>query len=255
MVRNGHARSNAWELLRRYHVGGDVRARETLILECVPLVRVFARRFTGRGEPFEDLFQVGMVGLIKAVDRFDVSRGVEFSAFAVPAVIGEIKRHFRDRTALVRVPRPTQELAVQVRKSAESLTQALGREPTIAELAEVLELPTASVLTGVEAGGSFHVASLSSFDSDRGDSSDPMESLGGPDGGFALSRDRMLLRSALSGLDNREQQVIVLRYVFDLTQSQIAARVGLSQMHVSRLLSGATRKMQLALGPGERRAA
>jgi RNA polymerase sigma-B factor len=247
MVQSSHV-----TLLRRYHGGGDTRARETLIVESVPLVRSLARRYVGRGEPFDDLFQVGMVGLIKAADRFDISRGVEFSTYALPVVLGEIKRYFRDCASAVKLPSGMQELSLRIRRSTELLTSTLGHEPTIAELAEALELPLETVIEGIEAGRSFHVESLSAYETDDGDVVDPSEALGAEDREFALSQERALLLQGLSELDGRERQVIVLRHVLDLTQSEIAERVGTSQMQVSRLLRRATHRMQYALaGTGE----
>jgi RNA polymerase sigma-B factor len=249
------AQSSNVTLLRRYHGSGDSRARERLIMECQPLVRSLARRYVGRGEPFDDLYQVGMVGLIKAVDRFDVSRGVEFSTYATPVVLGEIKRYFRDCASTVKLPRPMQELSLRIRKSTELLRSTLGHEPTVDELAETLEVSPESVLDGIEAGRSFHVESLSVYETDSGDVVDPSEALGVEDRALSLSQDRALLLQGLSELDGREQQVIVLHHVLDLTQSQIAERVGTSQMQVSRLLRQATHRMQYALADREEFAA
>jgi len=243
--------SNTPLLLQRYKHAGDRRAREALILQSTPLVRARARRYVGRGEPFDDLFQVGMIGLIKAIDRFDASRGVQLETYATVLVDGEIRRYFRDCTRTVKVPRAVQELGFRIQTTTDWLTSTLGRAPTLAELAEALELDEDAVRDAIAARQSFSVASLSPFSSDEGTVVDPLESLGAEDRGFALSQDRALLREGLSELDRREREIVVLYYAFNLTQSQIAARFGCSQMQVSRLLRQAERKLEHAFSDAE----
>ncbi len=233
-------------LLRRYHESGDTRARDILIEKSVPLVRTLARRYAGRGEDFDDLVQVGTVGLIKAVDRFDITRGVEFTTYATPTVIGEIKRHFRDRTSSVRIPRPIHDLSQRIPKQRERLTATLGRSPTVAELAQALDADEELVIEALQAARSYKAESLSAIESD-GESTDPMDVIGHEEAGFSLSEDRILLEEGFRKLDERERHIVVLRFSLGLTQSQIAAQVGCSQMHVSRLLRNAIRKMRQTL--------
>jgi RNA polymerase sigma-B factor len=233
-------------LLCSYHERGDSNARDTLIEKSVPLVRSLARRYAGRGEDFDDLVQVGMVGLIKAVDRFDVGRGVEFTTYATPTVLGEIKRHFRDRTSAVRIPRPIHDVSQRIPKQRERLTATLGRSPTIAELAQALDADEELVVEALQAARSYKAESLSAIETD-GEAVDPMDVIGHEEAGFALSEDRILLEAGLRTLDERERRIVVLRFSLGLTQAQIAGRVGCSQMHVSRLLRDAIQKMQQAL--------
>ncbi|MCD6727858.1 MAG: SigB/SigF/SigG family RNA polymerase sigma factor [Solirubrobacteraceae bacterium] len=222
-------------LLRRWHECSDREARELLVERMLPFVRHVARGYAGRGELVEDLVQVGVIGLINAIDRFDISRGLRLSTFAAPNISGEIKRHFRDRTWAVRVPRDLQELGAKVSRLTAQLTTTLGRAPTVAELAEHLGEEEEHVLDAIEAGRSFVAASLDEpldeHDADRGP-----RSLGELDGGFARAEDRALLERGLRSLPERERRIVVLRFAEGLTQREIAQRVGISQMHVSRLL-------------------
>jgi RNA polymerase sigma-B factor len=230
-------------LLRRYHERGDTQSRDRLIELSQPLVRSLARRYAGRGEDLDDLVQVGMVGLIKAVDRFDINRGFEFTTYATPTVIGEIKRHFRDRTSAVRIPRPIHDLSQRIPKQRERLTATLGRSPTVAELAKALDADEELVIEALQAARSYKAESLSAMQNDA-EAPDPMEAIGHEEAGFSLSEDRILLQAGFRELDDRERRIVVLRYSLGLTQSQIADQVGCSQMHVSRLLRDAIRKMQ-----------
>ncbi len=211
----------------------------------LPLVQHLARRFLGRGEPYDDLVQVGTIGLLNAVDRFDPARG-SFTGFAVPTILGEIRRHFRDRGWAVRVPRRLQELSRRVGIARAELTQRLGRSPTVPELAAHLEVGSEAVLEALESAGMY--ATL------------PMPS--GPDGAeldvpvveedFEVVENRELLRPLLNALAPRERRIIVLRFVRNMSQSQIAEEVGISQMHVSRLLSRTLASMRQSLDePGE----
>jgi RNA polymerase sigma-B factor len=242
------------ELLRRYHELGDVEAREELIEQYLPLVRSLARRYANRGEQLEDLVQVGSIGLIKAIDRFDVDRGVELTTYATPNIIGEIKRHFRDKGWSVRVPRGLQELNVRLSQLLERLTVELERSPTIAELAEAADVTEEEVLEALESGQAYTTVSLSAPGGGGEDSElDPLESLGELEHEYEVSEDRAVLAPGLDVLDERERRIIHLRFWEGLTQSQIAAQVGISQMHVSRLIRRSLEKVRAEIG-AERRA-
>jgi RNA polymerase sigma-B factor len=213
---------------------GDERLRNQLVEEHLGLAHQLARRFTNRGEPYDDLVQVASMALVKSVDRFEPDRGVEFSTFATRTIIGELKRHFRDKGWAIRAPRRIQELYLAVRPAAETLTQELGRPPTVVEIAASVGASEESVLEALEAGQRYRTASIDA--PDRQDGSLALR-LGQVDGGYAGTDDRMLLALSMADLPEREQTIIKLRFVDGLTQSEIAAQVGLSQMHVSRLLS------------------
>jgi RNA polymerase sigma-B factor len=233
----------AFVLLRRYHERGDVRAREALIHGFTPLVRNIARRFAGRGESNEDLVQIGLVGLIKAVDRFELDRGVVFSTFAFPYVIGEIKRHFRDRVWSVRLPRPLQELALRAPREQERLTRELGRNPTIREVAEALKTDEEDLLEALAARQAYKTVSFSAPGTVDDAEGDLLEQLGEEDDGYRLSEERIALRAGIARLDERERHVLLLRFTRGLTQSEIAAQLGYSQMHISRILRAALDKL------------
>jgi RNA polymerase sigma-B factor len=228
---------NDRELLRRYHEDGDLSAREQLIEQYMSLVRSLARRYSYRGEQLEDLVQIGAIGLIKAIDRFDLERGVELTTYATPNIIGEIKRHFRDRGWSVRVPRGLQELNVQLSKLVEQLTVQLSRSPTIPELAKAAGVEEEEVLEALESGRAYSSLSLSqgSGGGDDDDDLDPLESLGTEEHQYEVSEDRAVLAPGFAVLDDRERTILHLRFVEGLTQSQIAQQDGISQMHVSRL--------------------
>jgi RNA polymerase sigma-B factor len=236
---------NDKELLRRYHEQGDLQAREQLIEQYLSLVRSLARRYSYRGEQFDDLVQIGSIGLIKAIDRFDLDRGVELTTYATPNIIGEIKRHFRDRGWAVRVPRGLQELNVRLSKLIEQLTVQLGRSPTIAELAEGAGVQEEAVLEALESGRAYTSVSLSSGGTtEDGEELDPLESLGDVEPEYAVSEDRALLAPGFKVLDERERMILRLRFFEGLTQSQIARQVGISQMHVSRLIRRSLEKIR-----------
>jgi RNA polymerase sigma-B factor len=233
------------DLLRRYHAHGDPEARERLIEQYLPLVRSLARRYSYRGELLEDLVQVGCIGLIKAIDRFDVDRGVELTTYATPNIIGEIKRHFRDKGWSVRVPRGLQELNVRLSRLMEELTVQLERSPTIAELAKAAGVEEEDVLEALETGQAYATLSLSApAGSEDGDELDPLESLGVLEHEYEVSEDRAVLAPGLKVLDERERRILHLRFFEGLTQSQIAQQVGISQMHVSRLIRRALEKIR-----------
>ena len=222
------------DLLRRYHEEGDVAAREELVERHLPLVRSLARRFAGRGESLEDLEQVGAIGLIKAIDRFEIAREVALTSYATPNVVGEIKRHFRDRGSAIRIPRNLKELSAKLGKAMEELTARSGRSPTIAELAAELDNTPEQVLEALEAGSARSTVSLSGG-TDANDL-DPMEIVGEEDEGYDRVEDRASLEPAIGTLPHREREILRMRFEEGMTQSQIAERVGVSQMHVSRLI-------------------
>jgi RNA polymerase sigma-B factor len=210
------------------------------------LVRSLARRYSYRGEQLEDLVQIGAIGLIKAIDRFDVNRGVELTTYATPNIIGEIKRHFRDRGWSVRVPRGLQELNIQLSRLIEELTVTNGRSPTIPELAKAASVTDEEVLEALESGRAYSSLSLSagSGGHDEDGQLDPLESLGTEEHQYEVSEDRAVLAPGFRVLDERERKILHLRFFEGLTQSQIAQQVGISQMHVSRLIRRSLEKIR-----------
>ena len=242
------------DLLRRYHELGDVEAREELIEQYLPLVRSLARRYANRGEQLEDLVQVGSIGLIKAIDRFDVDRGVELTTYATPNIIGEIKRHFRDKGWSIRVPRGLQELNVQLSRLVEQLTVQLERSPTIAELAKASDSTEEEVLEALESGRAYSSLSLSSGGGEGDDELDPLESIGEEEHEYEVSEDRAVLEPGFRALDERERRILHLRFFEGLTQSQIAQQIGISQMHVSRLIRRSLEKIRAEIAADEEEA-
>jgi len=224
----------------QYAETGDQRLRDELIEAHLRLAEHLARRFANRGVPLDDLVQVASLGLVKAVERFDPSRGLEFSTFATPTIVGELKRHFRDKGWSVRVPRRVQELHVEINALVGELTQRLGRSPTIPEIAERAGTSEEEILEAMEAGQAYRSASIdapgSGGDSDEG-SPGLSEQLGDTDSALLDAENRMLLAELIKTLPKREQLMLHLRFFQGMTQSQIAARLGISQMHVSRLLA------------------
>ncbi|RLV01616.1 B/F/G family RNA polymerase sigma-70 factor [Streptomyces griseocarneus] len=221
------------------------RVRAALIEANLPLVRYAAARFRSRNEPMEDVVQVGTIGLINAIDRFDPDRGVQFPTFAMPTVVGEIKRYFRDNVRTVHVPRRLHELWVQVNGASEDLTVLHGRTPTTAEIADRLRIPEEEVLACIEAGRSYHATSLEA--AQEGDGLPGLvDRLGYEDPALAGVEHRDLVRHLLVQLPEREQRILLLRYYSNLTQSQISAELGVSQMHVSRLLSRSFARLRSA---------
>jgi RNA polymerase sigma-B factor len=210
------------------------------------LVRSLARRYSYRGEQLEDLVQIGAIGLIKAIDRFDLERGVELTTYATPNIIGEIKRHFRDKGWAVRVPRGLQELNVQLSRLMEQLTVQLGRSPTIPELAKASGSTEEEVLEALESGRAYSSLSLSTGGGggDGEDDLDPLESIGTEEHQYEVSEDRAVLAPGFKALNERERMILQLRFFDGLTQSQIAQQVGISQMHVSRLIRRSLEKIR-----------
>jgi RNA polymerase sigma-B factor len=215
------------------------RARDELVTLHLPLVQFLARRFRDRGEPLEDLVQVGTIGLIKAVDRFDPQRGVEFSTYATPTIVGEIKRHFRDKGWAIRVPRRLQELRMALGQATAELSQKSGRSPTVAELALHLGISEDEVIEGLEGAQAYSTTSLDAqVGGDDGDDSPSLgDRLGSEDLDLEAVEYRESLKPLLAALPSRERRILALRFFHGMTQSEIADEVGISQMHVSRLLA------------------
>jgi RNA polymerase sigma-B factor len=213
-------------------------ARDALVEQHLPLVEHLARRFRNRGEPYDDLVQVATIGLIKSVDRFDLERGVEFSTYATPTIVGEIKRHFRDKGWAVRVPRRLQELRLSLASATSELSQKHGHAPTVSELAAYLKISDEEVLEGLESANAYSTLSLDAGDSGSGDEPMPVsETLGEEDEGLEGVEYRESLKPMLEQLPPREKKILMLRFFKNMTQSEIAVEVGISQMHVSRLLA------------------
>jgi RNA polymerase sigma-B factor len=233
---------NVETLLIAYHRDGDANAREQILIDLMPLVRALASRYAGRGEPLEDLVQVGALGLIKAVDRFDVDRGVEFTSYAIPTIVGEIRRHFRDKAWAMHVPRRLKELSVRLSRVLDELTNELGRSPTIAELAEATNVEEEDVIDALDSAHAYSTRSLQAPFEEEGDSLS--DRLGVDDPGFGEVEDSSLVDAGLDALDERERRIVELRFFREMTQSQIAAELGISQMHVSRLLRRALSTMR-----------
>jgi RNA polymerase sigma-B factor len=230
----GPDRGSLEELLRRYAATRDVELRDALVEAHLGLVSQLARRFVSRGEAYDDLFQAASIGLLKALAGFDPDLGYEFGAYATKTIIGELKRHFRDKGWAVRAPRRLQELYLRIGSAVNDLSQSLGRAPTVRELAEELGVTEEAVLEATEAGHAYRSASL--------DAPGPTgETIAGrlddPEDPYERAEQRRLLEPHLSALPDRERDIVRLRFVEDLTQSEIAARLGISQMHVSRLLA------------------
>jgi RNA polymerase sigma-B factor len=224
-------------LLLRYHRQGDTQARDALVERFLPLAKQLARRYQRGSEPIDDLIQVASLGLVKAIDRFDPERGTAFSSFAVPTILGELKRHFRDTGWSVRVPRDLQELAVRVERRVTDLSAELGRDPTVEELGASIGASEEQILEALQAGAAHTAVSL---DRPRGDEGEPgdtvADGIGDHDPGFALAEAGATLEGLMRQLPAREREVLRLRFEDDLTQSEIGERVGISQMHVSRLI-------------------
>jgi RNA polymerase sigma-B factor len=238
-------------LLCRWHEDGDRAAREEIAERMLPLARSLARRYVGKGEPLDDLEQVASLGLLKAIDRFDVTRDVRFATFAVPTIAGELKRHFRDRGWMLRVPRDVQELSARVVRSRETLTRELGRSPTVTEVATALGAGVEQVLEALRAADAYRMMSL---DEPLAEGAGALDAIGGDDEGYELVEHRVLLRLGLEGLGEREREIVRLRYYEGLTQREIARAVGVSQMHVSRLIRRSIEAMRDSIEPVARAA-
>lgn len=225
------------QLFRRLRANADPQAREELVARFLPLARKLARRYAGAREPVDDLVQVASLGLIKAVDRFDPDRGIAFTSFAVPTILGELKRYFRDLGWSVHVPRGAQEMALKAEQARQRLSSRSGRSPSVRELAEYLEWSVEEVLDALEAGSAHHSVSLDApTDDGEGEIGTLGSSLGVDDEHYEFVEDRLTVAVAARQLPERERRVLYLRFVRDLTQTQIAAQVGVSQMQISRIL-------------------
>jgi RNA polymerase sigma-B factor len=235
------------ELLRRYHRDGDIGARQALIERHVAFVRRLAQRYARRGEQLEDLTQVGCVGLIKAIDRFDGAFGASLTTYAAPNVLGEIKRHFRDRGWSMRVPRDVQELNVRLTRTVDELTTKLGRSPSVDELASATGTSPEQVLEALESSAAYSALSLSEGPSPDEEGGGPMDTLGEEDEHFEQSEQRLTLAIGIQHLPTRERTILHLRFFEGLTQSEIADRIGISQMHVSRLIRNSLDAMRVEL--------
>ncbi|WP_280715929.1 RNA polymerase sigma factor SigF [Kitasatospora sp. MAP5-34] len=221
--------------------------RDTLIELNLPLVRYASARFRSRNEPMEDIVQVGTIGLIKAIDRFDPERGVEFPTFAMPTVVGEIKRFFRDTSWSVRVPRRLQELRLALTKAGDELSQKLDRSPTVAELAVFLGVTEEDVVEGLAVGNAYTASSLDSSPGEEDGDGPLADRLGYEDLALEGVEYRESLKPLLAKLPPRERRIIMLRFFGNLTQSQIGEEIGISQMHVSRLLTKTLTQLRAGL--------
>ncbi|HEX2851452.1 MAG TPA: SigB/SigF/SigG family RNA polymerase sigma factor [Acidimicrobiales bacterium] len=242
------------EMFAEFGKTRDQRLRAELIEAHLGLAEYLARRFSNRGEPLDDLIQVASTGLIKAVDRFESERGLEFSTYATHTIVGELKRHFRDKGWAVRVPRRMQELHLRLSTLVNQLNQDLGRSPTIAEIAQAADVSEEEVLEAMEAGQAYRFASIDAPMGGAGaddDSSALSATLGEEDAELADAENRAALSPMLAKLPARQQKIIHLRFFEGLTQSEIAARLGISQMHVSRLLARSLAQLRASAEEGE----
>jgi RNA polymerase sigma-B factor len=233
-------------LFVRYQRHGDMAAREELVRRFLPLARRLARRYERASEPLDDLVQVASVGLVKAIDRFETDHGAGFSSYAVPTILGELKRHFRDAGWALHVPRGMQERVLKVNETVERLSGRLGRSPTPQQVATELQMPVEDVLEAMEAGAAYDTVSLDaplrSSDDDRGTFAD---SVGETDGRFDLIEHSATLGRTLRAMPERERSILYLRFAEGLTQVEIAERIGISQMHVSRLIRRALERLRV----------
>jgi RNA polymerase sigma-B factor len=235
------------ELFRRYLRDGEPSARDQLVERFLPLARQLARRYQRAEEPLDDLVQVASIGLIKAIDRFDPDREVAFSSYAVPTILGELKRHFRDKTWSVRVPRDLQELALKVDRKVSDLSKELHRSPSVTELSEAVGVSEEQVLEALEASSAYRATSI---DAPRGSEDDASDTLGDQMGtqehGFGLAEDRATLSRLLGTVTAREREVLRLRFEEDLTQAEIGEHIGVSQMQVSRIIRQSLSRLRAA---------
>jgi RNA polymerase sigma-B factor len=239
------SKAEAAELFVRWQRHGDGRAREELTQRFLPLARKLARRYSGAREPFDDLMQVASLGLVKAIDRFDPSRGTAFSSFAVPTILGELKRYFRDLGWAVHVPRGAQEQALKVEEAQQQLTARTGRPPSVHDLAQFLEMGVEDVLDALETSGAHHTVSLDTPREDgEGESGTLADAFGETDQRFEYVEASVSIAAAARHLSARERRVLELRFVEDLTQTQIADLIGVSQMQVSRILRRALAQLR-----------
>jgi len=236
-------------LFARWREHGDQRARDELVERFYPLARKLARRYRGAREPFDDLMQVANLGLVKAIDRFDYTRGTAFSSYAVPTILGELKRYFRDLGWSVHVPRGAQERALKIEEVQRKLTAKSGRGPTVREIAEYMEISVEDVLDALEAAAAHHSVSLDIPREDgEGEFGTLGDTLGTIDDRFEMIDASATIAEAAQGLTEREREVLALRFLADQTQTQIAEQIGVSQMQVSRILRRAVARLQELTG-------
>ncbi|PZR81230.1 MAG: B/F/G family RNA polymerase sigma-70 factor [Candidatus Aeolococcus gillhamiae] len=236
-------------LLQEYRDTREVAIRDQLVELNSDLVHFIARRFANRGEPLEDIEQVGFLGLIHAIERFDPSLGNEFSTFATPTIMGEIRRYFRDRSWAVRVPRRLQENLLRVNAAAQQLTGELGRSPSINEIGERVGLEPEDVLAALEVSPAQHTVSLEAAPAGRADEAITLgDRLGLEDSNLDRVEMRSLLEQAMAHLNPREREIMALRFVEELPQTEVARRLGISQMHVSRLQRAAVEHLRREMG-------
>ncbi len=235
------------ELLIRYHELGDLAAREELVERFLPLARDLALRYTYADEPYDDLLQVACLGLIKAIDRFEPGRGTKFTSYAAPTILGELKRHFRDKGWSLHVPRDLQERTLAVSRATEILSTELGRSPNVREVAGHLGCSAEQVLEAQEAAASYEAASLDAPAArDDDESASLVDLLGSEDSAYELVEDREAIARTWKELPDEERSVLELRFMHDLNQREIGERIGYSQMHVSRLLRRALTRLETA---------
>lgn len=238
------------ELFRRYKEDGDMEAREQLVMSHLNLVRFLANKFKNRGEPLDDLVQVGYLGLLKAIDRFDPDRGLEFTTYATPTILGEIKRHFRDKGWSVRIPRRLQELSAKVNQATDILTTQFQRSPTIQEIADYLDASVDEVLEAMESSSAYSSVPLEGTgSSENDDAPSVIDRYGSEDNELAFTDDRLVIEEALKGFSPREREVVELRFLKGMTQIEIAEQLGISQVQVSRLLRRTLKKIQDKIDP------
>jgi RNA polymerase sigma-B factor len=238
------------ELFRQYKATGDSEVRDQLIVSHLNLVRFLASKFKNRGEPLDDLIQVGTIGLIKAIDRFDPSRGLEFTTYGTPTILGEIKRHFRDKGWSVRVPRRLQELSAKVNQANDELTNELSRSPSVEEIAKRVGASVDDVLEAMESSSAYSSVPLEGGgSSDDDDAPSVIDHYATEDEDLAASDDRIVLEDAIRDFSPREKDVIRMRFFEGMTQVEIAERLGISQVQVSRLLRRTLRRVQDKIDP------
>lgn len=242
----GWTEEDAESLFAKYAETRDPKVRDRLVVMHQNLVRFLAGKFMNRGEPIEDLVQVGTIGLINAIDRFDPSRGTKFSTYATPTIVGEIRRHFRDKAWSLKVPRRLQELNLAANKAAESLSQKLGRSPSIQEIAQMVQASEEETLEAIELGNAYETVSLDTKLAYEGESA-PLslaEFVGDVDGSLENLEKYGDLNQAMDCLDQREKSIIYLRFFKDMSQTEVAKKLNISQMHVSRLQQKALRRLK-----------
>ncbi len=236
-------------LFERFHTTRDPGVREELVLAYESLANYLARKFGDRGEPLEDIIQVAQIGLLKAIDRYDSTRGIEFTTYATPTIVGEIKRHFRDKSWAIRVPRRLRELNYTLMRAVEELSQRLGRSPTIPEIAGATGVAFEDVLEAMEVGRAYSLVPLDAegTEGDEVHAVSLLESVGGQDQALERLEDRATLERALGLLPERSREIVRMRFFDDLSQAEIARRLGISQMHVSRTLREALTRLRASI--------